>query len=102
MGCRFFFTQTREHINERFPNLAEESGDGRLKIAARGTINGYGWLNTLYDVAKEGIFTLPDQSPVNSVLLTNLYEVLTYLSWKNAVMTFEKQYQELMKKQNKI
>lgn len=67
-------------------------------MASKGTIDGYGWLNSVYDVAKEGVFTLPDHHAVNSVLLADLYEIITYLSWKNAVTDFEKKYQELNKK----
>jgi len=55
----------------------------------------------LYDIAKEGLFTLPDNNAVNSVLLTDLYEILTYMSWKNAVTSFEKVYSEIVKKSNK-
>jgi hypothetical protein len=101
LGCRFFFAQAREHINEQFPNLSEDNGDGKARIAAKNTIAGYGWLNTLYDVAKEGLFTLPNHNAVNSVLLTDLYEMLTYMSWKNAVTSFEKVYSEIVKKSNK-
>ena len=100
MGCRFFFAQTREQINDSFPNLTSDGGDAKATIAARTTISGYGWLNSLYDVAKEGLFTLPSHNPVNSVLLTDLYEVLTYLSWKNAVSQYEKTYSELNKSKN--
>ena len=98
MGCRFFFAQTREYIAEQYPNLYSDSGDPKARIASKGTIDGYGWLNTLYEVAKEGLFTLPTENPVNSVLLTDLYEVLTYLSWKNACGTYEKKYNDLNKK----
>ncbi len=101
MGCRFFFVQTRKHIDDRFPNLSSEGGDAKARLAAKGTIDGYGWLNTLYDVAKEGVFTLDGYNPVNSVLVTNLYEILTYLSWKNACNMYEKKYSDLNKKMNK-
>tara|TARA_Y100000592_G_C5406858_1_gene286121 strand:- start:726 stop:1031 length:306 start_codon:yes stop_codon:yes gene_type:complete len=98
LGCRFFFAQSRKDIDEAFPNLSSDGGDSKATIAAKNTISGYGWLNSLYDVAKEGLFTLPDHNPINSVLLTDLYEVLTYLSWKNACSQYEKAYTELNKK----
>tara|TARA_B100001094_G_scaffold333070_1_gene408313 strand:- start:12507 stop:12734 length:228 start_codon:yes stop_codon:yes gene_type:complete len=44
----------------------------------------YGWLNTLYDVAKTGLFTKNPDNAIDSVRNTNLYVVLTYLSWKSA------------------
>ena len=98
MGHRFFFGQTREKINGQFPNLSETGGDAKAARAAKGTIDGYGWLNSLYDVAKDGIFTLPTQNPVNSVLLTGLYEILTYLSWKNACSKYQRDYNKLNRK----
>ncbi len=44
----------------------------------------YGWLNTLYDVAKTGLFTKYPDNAIDSVRNENLYVVLTYLSWKTA------------------
>ncbi len=44
----------------------------------------YGWLNTLYDVAKTGLFTQAPHNAIDSVRHTNLFVVLTYLSWKTA------------------
>ena len=101
MGCRFFFAQARESIHESYPNLYTDSGDAKARLASKGTVDGYGWLNTLYDIAKEGLFTLPSQNAVNSVLLTDLYEILTYMSWKNACTAYNKKYSELAKKMQK-
>jgi hypothetical protein len=98
LGCGFFFESARKLIDDTFPNLSSSGGDGKAVRAAEGTISGYGWLNSLYDIAKTGIFTLPTHSPLNSVLLTDLYEVLTYLSWKNATVQYEKIYNDLNKK----
>lgn len=98
MGCWFFFDSARKLIDDTFPNLADSGADGKAIRAAEGTINGYGWLNSLYDIAKAGIFTLPTHNPVNSVLLTDLYEVLTYLSWRNACTSYERIYNDLNKK----
>ena len=44
----------------------------------------YGWLNTLYDVANTGLFTKQPHSAIDSVRVTDLYVVFTYLSWKTA------------------
>jgi len=50
----------------------------------------------LYDVAKDGVFNRNwELNPVESVLITNLYQVLTYLSWKGACNEFEKQLNDL-------
>ena len=96
MGCRFFFDSSRKLIDDKFPNLSKGTSDAQAKIAATGTINGYGWLNSLYDIAKEGIFTLPTETPLESVLKTDLYQVMTYLSWKRACSDYEKEYNELV------
>ena len=100
MGCRFFFEQVRTEIDVKFPNLSGDEGDPKSKIATKGTIDGYGWLNSLYDVSKDGIFTKDSLSAVESVLITNLYEILTYLSWKSACNSYERKLTELNKKTN--
>lgn len=102
MGYRFFFGEVRAKIDAKFPNLNGEGGDPTANIASKSTINGYGWLNSLYEVAKDGVFTRSwEYNPVDSVLNTKLYEVLTYLSWKSACAKFEKVYNELHTKMNK-
>ena len=98
MGYRFFFVQTRKQINEQYPNLTKTGGDAKANAAAKGTIDGYGWLNSVYTIAQDGVFNLPDHNPLNSVLLTNLYEVLTYLSWKSACTEYEKAYSKLIQR----
>jgi hypothetical protein len=52
-------------------------------------------------LAKDGIFTQPKQSPLDSVLNTELDEILTYLSWQNACNKFEELVTEINKKQQK-
>jgi hypothetical protein len=54
----------------------------------------------VYDVAKEGLFTKDNLSGVESVLITNLYEILTYLSWKSAYNSFEAKLHDINKKTN--
>tara|TARA_R110000737_G_scaffold91969_2_gene124676 strand:- start:1010 stop:1309 length:300 start_codon:yes stop_codon:yes gene_type:complete len=99
LGCRFFFDQVRTKIDIQFPNLSGGGdADPKSAIAAKETISGYGWLNSIYDLAKDGVFTLTDYNPIDSVLVTNLYEVLTYLSWKNACNRYEKVLNDLHKK----
>tara|TARA_R100001443_G_scaffold111411_1_gene124174 strand:+ start:4492 stop:4719 length:228 start_codon:yes stop_codon:yes gene_type:complete len=49
----------------------------------------YGWLNTLYDVAKTGLFTEHPNNAIDSVRNQNLYVVFTYLSWKSANNEYE-------------
>tara|TARA_R100000963_G_C4618297_1_gene86561 strand:- start:280 stop:507 length:228 start_codon:yes stop_codon:yes gene_type:complete len=52
-------------------------------------MEGYGWLNTLYDVAKTGLFTEKGHNSINSVKRQNVYEVMTYLSWSSAKIEYE-------------
>ena len=100
MGCRFFFEQVRTRVADQFPNLSG-GGDAKAKRAAKGTIDGYGWLNSVYRIAKDGIFTKGEMSPIESVLNTQLDEILTYLSWQNACGKFEEILAEINKKTNK-
>jgi hypothetical protein len=98
LGCRFFFGEVRAAVDAKFPNLSGGGGDPKSTIAAKNTISGYGWLNSLYDVAKDGVFTVVEYNPIDSVLNTKLFEVLTYLSWKAACSDFEKQLNDLYSK----
>ena len=98
MGYRFFFVSTREQIDELFPNLSKTGGDPKAAAAAKGTIDGYGWLNSIYDLAKDGVFTKQPYNAINSVLITNLYEVLTYMSWKSACGEYERLYNKMNRK----
>lgn len=41
------------------------------------------------------------ETPLESVLKTNLGQVMTYLSWKSACNTYEKLYNELVNKKYK-
>ena len=56
----------------------------------------YGWLNTLYDVAKTGLFTRQPNNPIDSVRQTSLYEVFTFLSWKSANNEYENEVRKGM------
>ena len=59
-------------------------------------MSGYGWLNTLYDVAKDNVFTKAPDNSIDSVMNTNLHEVFTYLSWKTAQNEYENTVREAM------
>tara|TARA_R110000751_G_scaffold154149_3_gene259151 strand:- start:1410 stop:1628 length:219 start_codon:yes stop_codon:yes gene_type:complete len=52
-------------------------------------MEGYGWLNTLYDVAASGLFTESQDNAINSVKKQNVYEVFTYISWTTAKNEYE-------------
>lgn len=61
----------------------------------------YGWLNTLYDIALDGIFTNKGKDAIQSVKDEKLYKVMTYLSWKTSKSDFEMAVQEEQSKQVK-
>tara|TARA_R110002074_G_scaffold161515_3_gene319707 strand:+ start:1304 stop:1471 length:168 start_codon:yes stop_codon:yes gene_type:complete len=52
----------------------------------------------VYDIAKDGIFTTGNLSAVESVLNSELYEIMTYLSWKSACGSYEEKVTELQNK----
>ena len=62
----------------------------------------FGWLNSLYMIAEKGIFKIPSKNGIDSVRETNLYNVLTYLSWITAKNTYESKVQEKIHNPNKI
>tara|TARA_R110002096_G_scaffold254067_3_gene447213 strand:+ start:1264 stop:1431 length:168 start_codon:yes stop_codon:yes gene_type:complete len=53
-------------------------------------------------IAEKGIFNLPSKNGIDSVRETNLYNVLTYLSWITAKNTYEGKVQEKIHNPNKI
>ena len=61
----------------------------------------YGWLNTLYDIALDGIFTNKGKDSIQSVKDEKFYKVMTYLSWKTSKSDFEMAVQEEQNKQVK-
>tara|TARA_R110002051_G_scaffold131043_2_gene204879 strand:+ start:415 stop:645 length:231 start_codon:yes stop_codon:yes gene_type:complete len=62
----------------------------------------FGWLNSLYMLAEKGVFNVGGEDGINSVKNTNLYYVLTYLSWITAKNTYESKVQEKIHNPNKI
>ena len=62
----------------------------------------FGWLNGLYMLAEKGVFNIDGEDGINSVKNTNLYHVLTYLSWITAKNTYESKVQEKIHNPNKI
>ena len=96
MGVRFFFEQTQQNIDARYPNLKGGTTNVRAARAGR-VLKPYGLLNQLYSLAKDGVFTFGGHSPIESVKKTNLYKVLTYLSHKQALADYEEIYREDLK-----
>ena len=101
MGVRFFFEQTNEQLTKRYPNLFRE-GTRSIAVAKSSKImKPYGWLNTLYDVAIDGVFTREGKDAMQSVKDEKLYKVLTYVSWKTAKVDFENAVNQEQSKQIK-
>ncbi len=59
----------------------------------------YGWLNTLYDVAKTGLFTFAPYNAIDSVRNQNLFKIFTFLSWKSANNEYENEVKKGMEKE---
>tara|TARA_R110000796_G_scaffold184246_1_gene300818 strand:- start:486 stop:716 length:231 start_codon:yes stop_codon:yes gene_type:complete len=62
----------------------------------------FGWLNSLYMIAEKRVFEINGNDGIDSVKNTNLYKVLTYLSWITAKNTYESKVQEKIHNPNKI
>ncbi len=53
-------------------------------------------------VAEKGIFKMDGENDIDSVKKTNLYKVLTYLSWNSAKNDYEIAVQEKIHNKNNI
>lgn len=62
----------------------------------------FGWLNSLYMLAEKAVFNINGKNGIDSVKDTNLYNVMTYLSWVTAKNTYESKVQEKIHNPNKI
>tara|TARA_B100000963_G_scaffold114159_1_gene99360 strand:+ start:1048 stop:1284 length:237 start_codon:yes stop_codon:yes gene_type:complete len=65
-------------------------------------IKPFGWLNSLYLLAERGVFKIDKMNDIESVKNTDLYKVLTYLSWINAKNEYESKVHETINNPNKI
>ena len=77
-----------------------------MAVKTRGLYNTYikpfGWLNSLYVLAEKGVFKIEGKNEIESVKETNLYKVLTYLSWISAKNEYESRVSEKIANPNKI
>ena len=109
MGVQFFFDYAKSKVNKDFPNVFSErkgGGGGKNKVSTIGLYNKfikpYGWLNSLYMVAEKGVFKQEGMNEVDSVKKTDLYKVLTYLSWISAKNDYEVAVQDKINNKNNI
>ena len=102
MGVQFFFEQKNISINQRYKNLFRNGGTKSIAVAKSSKImKPFGWLNSLYDIALDGVFTRDGKDAMQSVKDEKLYKVLTYLSWKTAKGDYELAVNEEQRKQIK-
>ena len=77
-----------------------------MAVKTKGLFNIYikhfGWLNSLYVLAEKGIFNQEGMNSIDSVKNSNLYKVLTYLSWISARNEYESKVTEKVSNPNKI
>ena len=107
MGVQFFFDSSKLKLNETFPYIFSESqtttGTGvNTKGLYKVYIAPFGWLNSLYMLAEKSVFKMEGKNHIDSVKSTNLYNVLTYLSWITAKNQYESKVQEKIHNPNKI
>ena len=110
MGVQFFFDNAQRKINSNFPNVFGENrgrgGGSKNRVSTVGLYNKfikpYGWLNSLYMVAEKDVFKIEGYNGIDSVKETNLYKVLTYLSWNTAKNDYEIAVQEKIHNKNNI
>lgn len=59
-------------------------------------------MNSIYDIAIDGVFTKAwKYSAIESVEEAEIWDVLTYMSWKSATAEYKNKYEELAMKQAK-
>jgi hypothetical protein len=56
----------------------------------------------LYSLAEKKVFDLEGKNSIDSVKETNLYKVLTYMSWQTATKDFEAAVNDKIRNPNKI
>jgi len=107
MGVRFFFEQAKSKISKDFPNVF--GGGGSVSKSSVNTagiydkiLKPYGWLNSLYQLSIDGIFTEKGKNSVESVKDKKLNKVLTYLSWKTAKNDYEVAVQDKIRNPNRV
>jgi len=65
-------------------------------------IKPFGWLNSLYVLAEKGIFKIEGKNEIDSVKNTNLYKVMTYLSWISAKNEYESKVSQKLANPNQV
>ena len=97
----FFFEHANQNLQSTFPNVFKNGNRNENRHATSNWIimKPYGWLNTLYDVAKTGLFTFAPFNAIDSVRHENLFKIFTFLSWKSANNEYENEVKKGMEKE---
>jgi hypothetical protein len=56
----------------------------------------------LYSLAEKKVFDVEGKNSIDSVKETNLYKVLTYMSWRTAQKDFEAAINDKIRNPNKV
>jgi hypothetical protein len=87
-------------IKQKYSNLYGSGSTIGKKISH--ILDEYGWLNSIYDIATDGVFTKSwKYNAIESVEEAGVWEVLTYMSWKSAQAEYKNKFEELAQKQAK-
>ena len=95
---RFFFVEASRNIATKFSNLYKRADFDAIKAGIEKLNDNFGWYLTLKQIAESGIFNRPDETPMRSAELANLYEAFTYLSSIAAESEYQQKYQEVLSK----
>ena len=106
MGVRFFFDSAKQKIDSTFKYVFGEKRQSEMIVKTKSLydiyVKPFGWLNSLYLLAEKGVFKTEGFNEIDSVKQTNLYKVLSYLSWITATNEYESKVQEKIHNPNKI
>ena len=106
MGVQFFFDSAKHKISQTFKYVFGEKSVSMTAVKTQNLydiyVKPFGWLNSLYVIAEKGIFKIDGYNQIDSVKHTNLYKVLSYLSWTTATNEYESKVQEKIHNPNKI
>lgn len=86
----FFFDSANRNLQQKYPLLYKKRGGNRFHNKTKHIIDGYGWLNTIYELAREGIFTKGTKhNAIECVENEQMDIIFTFLSWKSAQADYE-------------
>ena len=101
-----FFDSAQRRLAETFKYIFGEKRESLMAVKTKSLFNIYikpfGWLNSLYVLAEKGIFNKEGLNGIDSVKNTNLYKVMTYLSWISAKNEYESKVTEKISNSNKM